>query len=160
MGLDGVEIFTNGSGSHHELRKLHKRINLMLSATAKLGGVYMYSNLIGCDGERVYYDGCCLIAVNGEVSMREMRENIYRPISELLVQTQSGVNFGWHLGSLPYLCTKNETMASLHVATLTVQRELPEHVHYLVFTRHAAGGTRVTVHFGRGGSHHSHYRSG
>ena len=27
----------------------------------------MYSNLIGCDGERVYYDGCCLIAVNGEI---------------------------------------------------------------------------------------------
>ncbi len=29
------------------------------------------------------------------------------------------------LGSLPYLCIKNETMAPLHVATLTVQRELP-----------------------------------
>ena len=27
----------------------------------------MYSNLIGCDGERVYYDGCCMIAVNGEI---------------------------------------------------------------------------------------------
>ena len=27
----------------------------------------MYSNLIGCDGERVYYDGCCMIAMNGEV---------------------------------------------------------------------------------------------
>ncbi len=29
-----------------------------------------------------------------------------------------------HLGSLPFLCTKNEIMAPLHVATLTVQREL------------------------------------
>ena len=27
----------------------------------------MYSNLIGCDGERVFYDGCCLIAVNGDI---------------------------------------------------------------------------------------------
>ena len=26
----------------------------------------MYSNLRGCDGERVYYDGCSLISVNGE----------------------------------------------------------------------------------------------
>ena len=68
MGLDGVEIFSNGSGSHHELRKLHKRIDLIRSCTAKVGGVYLYSNLIGCDGERVYYDGCCLIALNGEVS--------------------------------------------------------------------------------------------
>lgn len=26
----------------------------------------MYANLLGCDGERVYYDGCCMVAVNGE----------------------------------------------------------------------------------------------
>ncbi len=29
-----------------------------------------------------------------------------------------------HLGSLPYLSTKNETVAPLHVATLRVKREL------------------------------------
>ena len=27
----------------------------------------MYANSRGCDGGRVYYDGCSLIAVNGEV---------------------------------------------------------------------------------------------
>lgn len=27
----------------------------------------MYANQQGCDGERVYYDGCAMIAVNGEV---------------------------------------------------------------------------------------------
>ena len=26
----------------------------------------MYSNLLGCDGERVYYDGCCMVSINGE----------------------------------------------------------------------------------------------
>lgn len=31
------------------------------------GGIYMYANLRGCDGERVYYDGCPMIAVNGEI---------------------------------------------------------------------------------------------
>ncbi len=31
------------------------------------------------------------------------------------------------LGSLPYFCTKNESMASLHVATLTIKRELPKY---------------------------------
>ena len=39
------------------------------------GGVYMYSNLIGCDGERVYYDGCCIIALNGEVRSQYMHNN-------------------------------------------------------------------------------------
>lgn len=36
MGLNGVEIFTNSSGSHHELRKLHTRVNLILEATRKV----------------------------------------------------------------------------------------------------------------------------
>ena len=36
MGLDGVEIFTNSSGSHHELRKLHTRVDLIKEATQKV----------------------------------------------------------------------------------------------------------------------------
>ncbi|KIY45029.1 glutamine-dependent NAD(+) synthetase with GAT domain-containing protein [Fistulina hepatica ATCC 64428] len=67
MGLDGVEIFTNSSGSHHELRKLHRRINLIQEATQKLGGVYLYANQQGCDGDRIYYDGSAMIALNGRI---------------------------------------------------------------------------------------------
>ena len=67
MGLDGVEVFTNSSGSHHELRKLNTRINLILEATRKAGGVYLYSNQQGCDGDRLYYDGSAMIIVNGVV---------------------------------------------------------------------------------------------
>ncbi|CAB4034234.1 Glutamine-dependent NAD(+) synthetase, partial [Paramuricea clavata] len=67
MGLDGVEIFTNSSGSYHQLRKLQKKIDLIRNATKKSGGVYMYSNVRGCDGGRVYYDGCSMIAINGEI---------------------------------------------------------------------------------------------
>ncbi|KAN0113835.1 glutamine-dependent NAD synthetase [Russula decolorans] len=65
MGLDGVEIFTNSSGSHHELRKLNRRVELIKEATLKLGGVYLYANQQGCDGDRLYYDGCAMIALNG-----------------------------------------------------------------------------------------------
>jgi NAD+ synthase (glutamine-hydrolysing) len=67
LGLDGIEIIANGSGSHHELRKLNKRIDLIRNATAKGGGVYLYANQQGCDGGRLYFDGCALIAVNGEI---------------------------------------------------------------------------------------------
>ncbi|KAL1668852.1 hypothetical protein GGF50DRAFT_96045 [Schizophyllum commune] len=67
MGLDGVEIFTNSSGSHHELRKLYRRVELIKEATLKTGGIYLYANQQGCDGDRLYYDGCPLIAVNGEI---------------------------------------------------------------------------------------------
>lgn len=66
MGLDGVEIFTNGSGSHHQMRKLDQRVDLIKSATSKSGGIYLYSNQQGCDGSRLYFDGSCMIMINGE----------------------------------------------------------------------------------------------
>lgn len=65
--LNGVEIFMNGSASHHELGKLSRRIELVNSGIGKFGGVYMYSNQIGCDGERLYFDGCELISINGNI---------------------------------------------------------------------------------------------
>jgi NAD+ synthase (glutamine-hydrolysing) len=67
MGLDGVEILNNSSGSHWELRKLQTRVELIRGATTKSGGIYLYSNQIGCDGERMYYDGCAMIIVNGKI---------------------------------------------------------------------------------------------
>ena len=93
MALDGVEIISNSSGSHHELRKAYVRVDLIKTATMKVcrwlshnaivslhgntnhkhhhvplqnGGVYMFSNVHGCDGERTYYDGCSSVAVNGD----------------------------------------------------------------------------------------------
>ncbi|KAL1412074.1 glutamine-dependent NAD(+) synthetase [Vanrija albida] len=70
MGLDGVEIFTNSSASHHELRKLNRRVELIKEATMKLGGIYLYANQQGCDGDRLYYDGASLIALNGQILAR------------------------------------------------------------------------------------------
>nr|XP_031546903.1 glutamine-dependent NAD(+) synthetase isoform X3 [Vicugna pacos] len=67
MGLDGVEIFTNASGSHHVLRKAHARVDLVTMATTKNGGIYLLANQKGCDGDRLYYDGCAMIAMNGSV---------------------------------------------------------------------------------------------
>lgn len=67
MSLDGVEIITNSSGSHHELRKLNRRLDLIINGTGRCGGVYLYANQRGCDGDRLYYDGCALIAVNGQI---------------------------------------------------------------------------------------------
>ena len=67
MGLQGVEILTNSSASHHELRKLDRRIALVLEATQKSGGIYVYANLKGCNGERTYYDGSSMIFVNGRL---------------------------------------------------------------------------------------------
>ncbi|BCR89511.1 glutamine-dependent NAD(+) synthetase [Aspergillus chevalieri] len=66
-GLAGVEIISNSSGSHHELRKLDTRVNLISQATKQSGGIYLYANQQGCDGDRLYYDGCAMIVVNGDI---------------------------------------------------------------------------------------------
>lgn len=67
LSLAGVEIVSNGSGSHHVLRKLQTRLKLMQGCTRRAGGVYLYANQQGCDGGRLYYDGCACVVSNGEV---------------------------------------------------------------------------------------------
>lgn len=37
LALAGVEIISNGSGSHHQLRKLDTRLDLIRGATSKVG---------------------------------------------------------------------------------------------------------------------------
>lgn len=39
----------------------------MLNGTAKSGGIYLYANQQGCDGGRLYYDGCASVVVNGRL---------------------------------------------------------------------------------------------
>lgn len=67
MALSGIEIISNGSASHFELGKLDRKRELIQSAMGRSGGIYLYANCVGCDGDRVYYDGGSLIAQNGAV---------------------------------------------------------------------------------------------
>ncbi|KAK6750829.1 hypothetical protein RB195_002662 [Necator americanus] len=68
LGLRGVDIICNGSASHHILGKSNYRLNqLILGGSQKAGGIYLYSNHRGCDGDRVYYDGASTIAQNGKL---------------------------------------------------------------------------------------------
>jgi NAD+ synthetase len=68
MYLSGADILINCSGSHYEKGKQEeKREVLIMATTRKSGGAYIYSNLEGCDGERLYFDGGSIIAMNGEI---------------------------------------------------------------------------------------------
>ena len=61
MGFDGAEIFLNSTASYHELRKQRRKLRLISDNSRKNGGVYLYSNLRGCDGGRLYFDGMSII---------------------------------------------------------------------------------------------------
>ncbi|TPX77966.1 hypothetical protein CcCBS67573_g00745 [Chytriomyces confervae] len=139
MALDGVEIFCNGSGSHHEFGKLHVRVDLMRSATAKCGGVYLYSNQHGCDGERVYYDGCSLIVVNGEVvaqgrqffleevevltaTINLNRVRSYRSVASRGIQASTSVayprvNLESSISKLDLSCYETPSLSAVHYHT-------------------------------------------
>ena len=65
--MNRVEIFLNASGSHRPLKKLNLRLQAFIGATHSRVGLYMYRNHHGCDGGRLYYDGCCCVVVKGEV---------------------------------------------------------------------------------------------
>ncbi|XP_065858988.1 glutamine-dependent NAD(+) synthetase-like isoform X2 [Euphorbia lathyris] len=68
LAHNGVEIFLNASGSSFQLGKaINFRLRTLIGATQSVGGVYIYGNQRGCDGGRLYYDGCSCIVVNGEV---------------------------------------------------------------------------------------------
>ena len=71
--LNDTDIILNSSGSHFESKKILKRIQLLEAATKRSGGAYLYSNLIGCDGERLYFDGGSLIALNGQIIAEQER---------------------------------------------------------------------------------------
>ncbi|VDP87118.1 unnamed protein product [Echinostoma caproni] len=64
----GADVVLNASASHHELRKLSRRINLVeMASRSNGGGLYAYTNLRGCDAERVCYDGGAMAAVSGQL---------------------------------------------------------------------------------------------
>lgn len=70
LGLDGIEFIVNGSASYFELRKANVAVDLVLAATRKSGGCYLYSNLRGCDGQRIMFNGGSCIALNGNTVSR------------------------------------------------------------------------------------------
>jgi len=67
LGFEGCDIMSNGSASHFEVGKRMRRHDLIREATRKNGGVYMYSNMLGLDGNRMVFDGNGMIYMNGEL---------------------------------------------------------------------------------------------
>lgn len=67
FGERGCHLICNSSGSYWEIRKLDRALELMKSSTSKCGGCYAFSNMIGCDGQRLCFYGRSLIAMNGQL---------------------------------------------------------------------------------------------
>lgn len=116
MALDGVEIISNSSGSYMELRKAYITVDLVKSATLKAKGCYIFSNLRGCDGERIYFNGCSCIALNGDIVSRSKQfamqevEVITATIDLEDIRTERN-----HARSLAHLATDCPSYPRIHV---------------------------------------------
>lgn len=99
--LNGVDILINPSGSHFEEGKLKKRIDLINSATRRNGGAYIYSNLEGCDGERLFFDGGSMVGLNGSILDIEDRFTL-REIQILIVDIPISSILSYRLKSNSY----------------------------------------------------------
>lgn len=67
FAMAGCEIIGNSSGSHFQIGKQERRYELIMESSKKNGGLFIYSNLVGCDGGRLYFDGGSIIALNGKL---------------------------------------------------------------------------------------------
>ena len=67
LSQEGVDVVSNGSGSHFQIGKRQRRHDLMSEATKTSGGAYMYSNMLGCDGSRLVFDGNGMIYQSGKL---------------------------------------------------------------------------------------------
>lgn len=84
LSLSGVEIMVNASGSYMELRKAFIATDLIKNASFKAGGAYLFSNLRGCDGQRVYFNGCSAVALNGDIIARGKQYAVQDVVSFVL----------------------------------------------------------------------------
>ncbi|KAH7061801.1 glutamine-dependent NAD(+) synthetase [Paraphoma chrysanthemicola] len=67
MARDGASLHIVSAASHHILGGLHSRFSELQSIAKKSSGILLYSNQHGCDGNRLYYDGCSMVFSNGNL---------------------------------------------------------------------------------------------
>ena len=74
--LSGADIIFNSSASHHSLYKYNRRAGLIASASYRGHCFYYFSNMQGCDGDRLLFDGGCILAKNGDFLQAQERFNL------------------------------------------------------------------------------------
>ncbi|KAH7061757.1 NAD+ synthetase [Paraphoma chrysanthemicola] len=66
-------IYTISAANYHQLGAFKSRFSKLCEVSRTRGGVLLYANQRGCDGDRVYYEGCAMIFVNGVLVAQGMQ---------------------------------------------------------------------------------------
>lgn len=60
------------------------------SVLLQSGGIYLFANQKGCDGDRLYYDGCAMIAINGDIVAQGTQFSLDDVVIVLIKKKSSG----------------------------------------------------------------------
>lgn len=74
--LFNSDIILCCNGSYFTTNRLYKRLQTIKSTMRLYPGVYIYSNIIGCDGARIYFDGGNLVTQNGKLIQQGKEESL------------------------------------------------------------------------------------
>ena len=72
------------------------------------GGIYLYSNQKGCDGDRLFYDGCAMLAINGDIVARGAQfslDDVVWGKQQLVNEFKASLTSHQHLFSLRHIVT-------------------------------------------------------
>uniref|UniRef100_A0A914QFA9 Glutamine-dependent NAD(+) synthetase n=1 Tax=Panagrolaimus davidi TaxID=227884 RepID=A0A914QFA9_9BILA len=121
--LNGVDIICNGSASHHVLGKSAKRIcQLVQDLSTKLGGVYLYSNLRGFDGDRIYFDGMSAIVQNGKIYKQIAQFDLEDvAVESALLDLNKSATYRTKIASLSELSSRAELLSTITANIEVVQ---------------------------------------
>ncbi|XP_074604982.1 NAD synthetase [Brevipalpus obovatus] len=115
-GQQGVHIIVNSSASYWEIRKLQRVQTLMEAATLRSGGLYAFSNLIGCDGQRLCFYGRSLIVLNGKVLTKTTsRETMFKEIEGIFYSFDPLDVINFRQQNNAKIQSQSENIANYHI---------------------------------------------
>jgi hypothetical protein len=94
------------------------------------GGCYLFSNLRGCDGQRVYFNGCSCIALNGYIVNRSQQFGLQEVVIIVLIYSNVRI-CPLHLKCSLVLRTK--FLGILYLNATLLNFAVPENVGLLSF---------------------------
>ena len=77
LSSTSADVLTVSAANHFSVGNFDSLVSSLHNISKDIGGVILYSNQHGCDGDQSYYDGGPMILVNGEIVSQGPRFSVH-----------------------------------------------------------------------------------
>ncbi|KAI4618918.1 hypothetical protein J4E83_005869 [Alternaria metachromatica] len=77
LSSTSADVLTVSAANHFSVGNFDSLVSSLQNISKDIGGVILYSNQHGCDGDQSYYDGGPMILVNGEIVSQGPRFSVH-----------------------------------------------------------------------------------